>query len=190
MTRPGSPITRDVGDPQEPGRPDRRAAHQPGRDLGHQQDPLPGVSAQRATARGVPGQRHPGRQLLAGWLSWASHSRIPEFVALARSIRRYRDLIRNTLDHGLSNARSESTIRLNKQVKRVGCGFRNHTNSARRIRFHTPQTAGRNSDFTLTARRKSKIRQTPVRRRETNRIVKGQSRDCIPAERVNLQSSA
>jgi transposase len=50
-----------------------------------------------------------GRQLLAGWLSWASHSRIPEFVALARSIRRYRDLIWNTLDHGLSNARSEAT---------------------------------------------------------------------------------
>jgi transposase len=50
-----------------------------------------------------------GRQLLAGWLSWASHSRIPEFVALARSIRRFRDLIWNTLDHGLSNARSEAT---------------------------------------------------------------------------------
>jgi transposase len=40
-----------------------------------------------------------GRQLLAGWLSWASHSRIPEFVALARGIRRYRELILNTLDH-------------------------------------------------------------------------------------------
>lgn len=50
-----------------------------------------------------------GRQLLAGWLSWASHSRIPEFVALAKTIRRYRDLIHNTLDHGLSNARSEAT---------------------------------------------------------------------------------
>jgi transposase len=47
---------------------------------------------------------------LAGLLSWAPHSRIPEFVALARSIRRcYRDLICNTLDHGLSNARSEAT---------------------------------------------------------------------------------
>ncbi|HTY34370.1 MAG TPA: ISL3 family transposase [Mycobacterium sp.] len=55
----------------------------------------------------VKGQH--GRQLLAGWLSWASHSRIPEFVALARSIRRYRDLIHNTLDHNVSNARSEAT---------------------------------------------------------------------------------
>ena len=50
-----------------------------------------------------------GRQLLAGWLSWASHSRIPEFVKLARTIRRYRDLIHNTLNHGLSNALSEAT---------------------------------------------------------------------------------
>ena len=50
-----------------------------------------------------------GRQLLAGWLSWASHSHIPEFVALARSIRRYRDLIWNTLAHNVSNARSEAT---------------------------------------------------------------------------------
>lgn len=40
-----------------------------------------------------------GRQLLAGWLSWASHSGIPELVTLAASIRRYRDLIHNTLDH-------------------------------------------------------------------------------------------
>jgi transposase len=51
-----------------------------------------------------------GRQPLAGWLSWASFSGIPEFVTLAASIRRYRDLIRNTLDHALSNARSEATL--------------------------------------------------------------------------------
>ena len=50
-----------------------------------------------------------GRQLLAGWLSWAAHSRIPEFATLARSIRSYRPLILNTLDHGLSNGRTEAT---------------------------------------------------------------------------------
>ena len=32
----------------------------------------------------------------------------PEFVTLARTIRRYRNLIWNTLDHGLSNAKSRS----------------------------------------------------------------------------------
>lgn len=64
-----------------------------------------------------------GRQLLAGWLSWASHSRIPEFVALARSIRRYRDLIWNTLDHELSNARSEATNTHLRALTKRAYGF-------------------------------------------------------------------
>jgi len=64
-----------------------------------------------------------GRHLLAGWLSWASHSRIPEFVALARSIRRYRDLIHNTLDHGLSNARSEATNTHLRALTKRAYGF-------------------------------------------------------------------
>ena len=64
-----------------------------------------------------------GRQLLAGWLSWASHSRIPEFVALARSIRRYRELIWNTLDHGLSNARSEATNTHLRALTKRAYGF-------------------------------------------------------------------
>lgn len=64
-----------------------------------------------------------GRQLLAGWLSWASHSRIPEFVDLARSIRRYRQLILNTLDHGLSNARSEATNTHLRALTKRAYGF-------------------------------------------------------------------
>ena len=64
-----------------------------------------------------------GRQLLAGWLSWASHSRIPEFVDLARSIRRYRDLIWNTLDHALSNARSEATNTHLRALTKRAYGF-------------------------------------------------------------------
>ena len=50
-----------------------------------------------------------GRELLAGWIAWAQRSRLPEFVKLARTIKRYRELIYNTLDHGLSNALSEAT---------------------------------------------------------------------------------
>jgi transposase len=64
-----------------------------------------------------------GRQLLAGWLSWASHSRIPEFVALARTIRRYRNLICNTLDHGLSHARSEATNTHLRALTKRAYGF-------------------------------------------------------------------
>jgi transposase len=50
-----------------------------------------------------------GRALLAGWLAWAQRSRLAAFVKLAKTITRYLPLIRNTLDHGLSNARVEAT---------------------------------------------------------------------------------
>lgn len=50
-----------------------------------------------------------GKQLLAGWLSWATRSRLPEFVALAKTIKRFLPLIHHTLEHGLSNALSEAT---------------------------------------------------------------------------------
>lgn len=48
-----------------------------------------------------------GRALLAGLISWASHSKIPEFAALARTLKGFRQLIWNTLDHRLSNGRAE-----------------------------------------------------------------------------------
>src|SRR5664279_4055147 len=51
-----------------------------------------------------------GEELLAGWIAWARRSRLPEFVALARTIKRFQQLIWNTLHkHGVSNARSEAT---------------------------------------------------------------------------------
>jgi transposase len=46
---------------------------------------------------------------LAGWLTWAQRSRLPEFVKVAKTIKKYLALIHNTLDHGLSNALSEAT---------------------------------------------------------------------------------
>jgi transposase len=49
------------------------------------------------------------RALLAGWISWARRSRIPAFARLTKTITRFRDLILNALEHGLSNARSEAT---------------------------------------------------------------------------------
>ena len=50
-----------------------------------------------------------GRRLLAGWLAWARRSRLAPFTKLAATIARHLPLIRNTLDHGLSNARVEAT---------------------------------------------------------------------------------
>lgn len=50
-----------------------------------------------------------GRRLLAGVIAWASRSRIPEMVDLARKLRRFHDLIGNTLDHGVTSALAENT---------------------------------------------------------------------------------
>jgi transposase len=50
-----------------------------------------------------------GRRLLLGVISWASHSKIPEMVTLAKTLRHFQNLIYNTLDHELSNARAEAT---------------------------------------------------------------------------------
>ena len=69
-----------------------------------------------------------GKQLLAGWLAWAKRSRLPGFVKLAKTIERYKELIFNSLDHGLSNARSEATNTHLRVLTRRAYGF--HTPEA------------------------------------------------------------
>ena len=49
------------------------------------------------------------RALLGGWIAWAQRCRLEPFVKLAKTIKKYRDLILNAVEHGLSNARSEAT---------------------------------------------------------------------------------
>ena len=63
-------------------------------------------------------------ELLDEWLVWASHCRIPEFVAVGRKIRPYRDDIADTLTYGLTNAIVEG---LNARVRlliNIARGFR------------------------------------------------------------------
>lgn len=69
-----------------------------------------------------------GKTLLAGWLAWARRCQIPELVKLAKSIARYRPLIWNTLEHGLSNARVEATNTHLRVLTRRAYGF--HTPEA------------------------------------------------------------
>jgi transposase len=66
---------------------------------------------------------HRGRLLLAGWLAWAKRSRIPAFIKLAATIDHFRQLIWNTLDHELSNARSEATNTHLRVLTRRSYGF-------------------------------------------------------------------
>lgn len=49
------------------------------------------------------------RGLLAGWIAWAQRCRLNPFIKLAKTIKKYRQLILNPVAHGLSNARSEAT---------------------------------------------------------------------------------
>jgi transposase len=63
-------------------------------------------------------------QALDEWLVWASHSRIPEFVKVARKIRPYYEDLAATLTYGLSNAIVEG---LNSRVRlliAIARGFR------------------------------------------------------------------
>jgi transposase len=62
--------------------------------------------------------------LLDEWLVWASRSRLPEFIAVARKIRPYRDDIADTLIYRLTNALVEG---LNARVRlliNIARGFR------------------------------------------------------------------
>lgn len=69
-----------------------------------------------------------GRRLLAGVIAWAFRSRIPEMVDLARKLRRFHDLIGNTLDTGITSALAENTNTHIAALARRAYGF--HTPEA------------------------------------------------------------
>jgi transposase len=64
-----------------------------------------------------------GRALLAGWVAWARRSRLPEFAKLANTIERFRPYIWNTMEQGVSNARSEATNTHLRVLTRRSYGF-------------------------------------------------------------------
>lgn len=53
---------------------------------------------------------------LEAWLKWASRSRLPSFVSLARTIRQHRAGILAAIEHGLSNGRLEG---LNNKIRLI-----------------------------------------------------------------------
>ena len=76
-----------------------------------------------------------GRRLLVGVISWASRSRIPEMIALAKTLRRFKPLIENTLEHELSNARSEAT---NTHIRASGLRSTSPQASAQEAHHRSP----------------------------------------------------
>lgn len=67
---------------------------------------------------------HQAIALLEAWLAWASRSKLPAFVKLARSIRTHKAAIHAALVHGLSNARVESLNTKLRLIMRRAFGFR------------------------------------------------------------------
>ena len=106
-------------------------------------------------ARG--GHRHEIRGRLWEFYRWCADAEIPELTTLAETIETWWPAIEVFLTTGLTNARTEGTNRLIKQVKRAACGFRNRENYRRRVRLHcTRQHPPIVSEETDGARLKSK----------------------------------
>ena len=63
-------------------------------------------------------------EALDRWISWARRCRIPEFVKLSRAITRYREGILTSIEHGLSNGRTESVNTKIRLITRIAFGFK------------------------------------------------------------------
>jgi transposase len=63
-------------------------------------------------------------EALDRWISWARRCRIPAFVKLARTITEHRDLILTSIEHGLSNGRTESVNTKIRLITRIAFGFK------------------------------------------------------------------
>jgi transposase len=82
------------------------------------------------------GHRHDIADRLWRFYQWCADAGIPELTTLAETIETWWPAIEVFLATGITNARTEGTNRLIKQVKRAACGFRNRENYRRRVRLH------------------------------------------------------
>lgn len=73
---------------------------------------------------------------LWAFYDWCAAADIPEVTTLAETIETWWPAVEVFLTTGLTNARTEGTNRLIKQIKRSACGFRNRANYRRRVRLH------------------------------------------------------
>ena len=65
----------------------------------------------------------PGLDALADWITWATHSGVPEMVHLAGRIAAIQDRVEATITHGLSNALVESVNTKIRLLTRIAFGF-------------------------------------------------------------------
>ena len=84
-------------------------------------------------ARGGPREEVDRR--LWTFYSWCAETEVPELHTLAATIEAWWPAVEVFLATGITNARTEGTNRLVKQVKRAACGFRNRGNYRTRVRL-------------------------------------------------------
>jgi transposase len=70
------------------------------------------------------------------FLTACADAEMPEATRLAQTVERWWPEIEGFLELGVTNAGTEGHNRVIKQIKRVGCGFRNQDNYQRRIMLH------------------------------------------------------
>jgi transposase len=80
------------------------------------------------------------RWRLADFYEAAIDAQLPEATRLARTIETWWPAVLVALTQDVTNARTEGFNRIIKQVKRVGCGYRNMINYQRRILSHIAVT--------------------------------------------------
>jgi transposase len=70
------------------------------------------------------------------WYYWATHSRLPPMIRVARTMRRYLPWILNYLRNHTTNALAEAINAKIQQIKYQARGYRNRDNFRRAILFH------------------------------------------------------
>lgn len=87
--------------------------------------------------------RHTIRARLFDFYAWCATTSVPEVHTLAELIETWWPAVLTVLQTGVTNAATEGTNRLIKQVKRQAYGMRNRVNYRDRVRFHCTRSRER-----------------------------------------------
>ncbi len=91
------------------------------------------------------GVRHDIAHRLTAFYAWCADAGVPELTTLAETVETWWPAVLVFLQTGITNAGTESTNRLVKQVKRAACGFRNRQHYRDRVRLHSARNKARTS---------------------------------------------
>jgi transposase len=93
------------------------------------------------------------RQRLWAFYAWCADAQIPELTTLAETIETWWPAVLVFLQTGLTNARTEGTNRLIKQVKITACGFRKRGQlpPPRTVALHPTSTSGAGGEAVVPA---------------------------------------